>query len=65
MSGPPLSSAGNAPRTTSNGAVNGIMAMPPQPRPGEGVLGGSTVGSGQNVALSQQNLNQIVRHKIS
>lgn len=65
MSGPPPSNAGNpAARTTSNGAVNGIMAMP-QSRPGEGALGGNAAGNSQNGALSQQNLNQIVRLNIS
>ena len=62
MSGQPPNSAGNpAARTNSNGAVNGIMAMPPQSRPGENSLGGSAGSGGQNPALSQQNLNQIVR----
>lgn len=56
MSGQPPGSAGNpASRSAMNG--NGI-SMTPQQRSGE--IGSSSTSSGQNGALSQQNLNGIV-----
>ena len=62
MSGIPSGNAGpsSAPRSTTNGAVNGGMTMSAQPRSGEVGLGSSGAGGGQGQNMSQQNLNQIV-----
>ena len=50
-----------APRTATNGTMNGSIAMPPQSRPNDGQLGGNAAGGGSSGAMSQQNLNSIVR----
>lgn len=61
MSGQPPGSAGG--RTGSVSGVNGIMAIPPQSSRVDSGLGGSSGGGGgtQNGAMSQKDLNQIVR----
>lgn len=54
----------SVPRPTTNGNINGgmAMAMPPQQRSNEGHIGGN--GPGQNGGMSQQNLNGIVRSTV-
>ncbi|MCJ1394952.1 hypothetical protein MMC18_007833 [Xylographa bjoerkii] len=63
MSGQPSGSAGtSAPRSTTNGTVNGAIAMSGSSRPSDGGVGSSGGGGNQAQNMSQQNLNQIVSH---
>ena len=66
MSGQPSGNVGpTASRSTTNGTVNGAIAISAPSRPSEGGMGNSGGGSSQGQNMSQQNLNQIVSHEYS